>query len=313
MVGDDAAIRKGTAGEQVIITTDLAIEEVHFSLRSMTLEEIGYRAMITNLSDCAAMGAVPDGALVDMVFPQKGADISRDVGEIYRGFSCACNEWNFPIVGGDLSGGPVWIIGITLLGRALRDERLLLRTGIRDGDTLWCTGIPGQSAAGLDALRRWGRSGVPGPYQALVERHIHPRPRIKTGRALASSSKVHAMMDLSDGLSKDCATLCFENRLGLVLNFDSSQPPSSMVQLSRELGIPYLDWMLHGGEEYELLFTSSPAYNPARIDADEGVCFVKLGTFTKKKSGFFLREGDGSLTEVEHRSWDHVREARDRK
>jgi thiamine-monophosphate kinase len=160
-IGDDAAVRVSReAGERLVITADVSVENVHFSTDTMTFEEIGYRSMVSNLSDCAAMGARPDGAVVQLVFPKKSinSDISVDkaIERIYAGFSKACKRWGFPIAGGDLSGGSVWTIGITLIGSAAPGQNLLKRTGIKEGDALWVTGRPGESAAGLAALTRWG-------------------------------------------------------------------------------------------------------------------------------------------------------------
>ena len=156
-LGDDAAIRRSERAERMILTTDIAVEDVHFTLSTMSLREMGFRTMVANVSDCAAMGAVPEAALVQLVFPRAAEDLKKNVAELYRGFAEACREWNFRLVGGDLAGGPVWTIGITLLGTAAPHGRLLKRKGISPGDRLWTSGFPGQSAAGLAALAEVGQ------------------------------------------------------------------------------------------------------------------------------------------------------------
>jgi len=300
MIGDDAAIRvcKKT-GERLIITTDISVENVHFSVDAMTFEEIGYRAMVSNLSDCAAMGAIPDSAVVQLVFPKNSADVNTAIEQIYTGFARACERWSFPIVGGDLSGGEVWTIGITLIGRIPPDGRALRRTGIVDGDVLWMTGCPGESAAGFAAMARWGRGNVPAQYQRFVEAHISPVPRIEEGLAFAACQSIHAMMDLSDGLSKDVGTLCFDNNIGFLFE-DELSPSTEMINLAGDIRCDWKDWFYHGGEEYELLIACEPSTDPRKIINNENM--IRLGHFTSKMPGMFI-----GTDELISKSWDHCK------
>ena len=311
-IGDDAAVRiSKTVGERLIITTDISVENVHFSLSTMTLEEAACRAMASNLSDCAAMGALPDSALVQLVFPRDCTDIADSIEKIYVGFARACERWKFPIVGGDLSGGAVWTLGITLIGVIPPDSRALRRTGITDGDALWVTGMPGESAAGLAALGRWGRGDAPLRCKKFIDAHISPTPRIDEGVALAACPSVRAMMDLSDGLSKDVGTLCFDNELGFI--FDSGLLPSSeMLNLADELNRDWKKWFYHGGEEYELLFACAPSFDPRGVisninDNNTAQNLIKLGHFTSKFSNMRIQREDGTTEELESSSWDHIK------
>jgi thiamine-monophosphate kinase len=299
-IGDDAAVRVNkTAGERLIVTADVSVENVHFSVDTMTFEEIGYRAMVSNLSDCAAMGATPDSAVVQLVFPKNRAGVNAAIEKIYTGFARACARWDFPIVGGDLSGGGVWTIGITLLGAVSPEDRILKRTGIVDGDVLWMTGTPGMSAAGLAALTRWGRDKVPPPYQRLISAHTAPVPKIGEGRMFAACQSVHAMMDLSDGLSKDVGTLCHDNNLAFIFD-DGLSPAAEMINLADETGCGWKDWFYHGGEEYELLVACAPSTDPRGIINSENV--TRLGHFTAGQPKMFI--GTGELTS---KSWDHCK------
>jgi thiamine-monophosphate kinase len=308
-IGDDAAIRVSrTAGERLIITADVSVENVHFSTDTMTFEEIGYRSMVSNLSDCAAMGAAPDGAVVQLVFPKinvnNNISIDNAIEQIYTGFSKACKRWDFPIIGGDLSGGAVWTVGITLIGSAPPGHNLLKRTGIADGDALWVTGLPGESAAGFAAITRWGRAGVPPKYKRFVDAHVTPEPAINEGLALAAAPSVHAMMDLSDGLSKDIATLCFDNNLGFIFDTDViKNVPSDMIDLANNLQADYRDWFYHGGEEYELLFACDSSIN---ICIDNKPNLIRLGHFTSKHRNVLIHGKNGELEELPMKSWDHA-------
>ena len=251
-LGDDAAIRLCRSNERMVVTADISVENVHFTTDSMSFAEIGFRTMASNVSDCAAMAAQPEAAIVQLVFP-KEPTAARKTEALYRGFAEACRKWNFRLVGGDLSAGPCWTIGITLIGTVPKGCRPVTRRGIVPGDTLWLSGFPGRSAAGFAALRAFGRKSVPARYRSLLLQHIRPEPPVELGLALGRDPAVHAMMDLSDGISKDAATLCFENRLGLELSLDNLTPPDDLAALSDELGTPWQEWVLHGGEEYELL------------------------------------------------------------
>jgi thiamine-monophosphate kinase len=270
----------------------------------MSLEEIGYRAMVSNISDCAAMGAKADSALVQVTFPADN-ELVQKIGEMYKGFARACSRWHFPVVGGDLSKGDTWVIGITLVGKTVVPDRVLKRKGARDGDYLWLTGFPGRSGAGLEVLSRFGRAHAPNPFKKLIEWHIEPVPRIEAGLILAQDNSVHAMMDLSDGLSKDCRTLCYENALGIELSIDASLAPESMVQLSDQTGIALGEWILHGGEDYELLFAASSSFDPRTIPPEYCNGLMCIGQFTGRHNDLKI-ENCGRLEHVSRGSWDHL-------
>lgn len=305
-IGDDAAVRCTQGTEKLVLTTDVSVEDVHFSLKTMSLQEAAYRTMVSNISDCAAMGARPDSALVQLVFPEKSEELKEKILSVYRGFSQACCRWQFPIVGGDLSAGKQWVFGITLLGRVSEGQRILQRKGARAGDNLWVSGFPGRSAAGFEALKRWGRENVPSRFNELVINHVKPVPRVEAALILAADPQVHAMMDLSDGLSKDCRTLSYENELGIILKYDTLQIPKAMVQLSEEVGIGVQDWFLNGGEDYELLFAASGEFNPLSIAPQHSGGLFCIGRFTDDREGLFL-EKDSLISEVVGCGWDHFR------
>lgn len=296
-IGDDAAVRRGQSDERLIITTDTSVENVHFSLHFGSLREAATKAMVTNISDCAAMGATPDSAFVNLVFPKTAQ--TRHFEQIYRGFADACSRYGGSICGGDLSGGPCWMMAITLVGSLPGGQRPLMRSGIKAGDRLWCTGLPGRSAAGLQALQHFGRKQLPTRYRPLMRAHLSPQPRVAQGLLLSAQPEVHAAMDLSDGISKDGATLCYEN--GLSLTIKLPQPSRAMVQLAGELSVPWREWMLHGGEDYELLFAAAATFNPVQ----HGIEALPLGSFEAGPPGLFV-EHNGQREPLACKSWDHL-------
>lgn len=305
-VGDDAALRRCGAHEQLIITGDTLVEHVHFSLDYMSLKEVGYKALAANLSDCAAMGAVPDAALVQVVFPKSERTVTHAMKSLYAGMHKACKEWDFPLVGGDVSQGPCWIIAVSLTGRKDEKARILTRTGARVGNTLWVTGMPGRSAAGLTVLKKWGRRQYPGEYRDLVRAHVAPRPRINAGLKLAEDSSVHAVIDLSDGIAKECYTLCYENRVGMELYFSHIGDVSSLEKLAQRVKRSWHEWFLYGGEDYELLFTASKQFDPACYTTD-GIQVYEIGTVTDTLNTVMVFDANGHAMRVEKKAWDHVK------
>jgi thiamine-monophosphate kinase len=301
-IGDDAAVRAGT-GEMLALTADSQIEGTHFSLSAMNLTEVGYRAMAVNLSDCAAMGAMPDGALVQVVVPRDVEQPAIPIKRLYRGISRACERWAFPVVGGDIARGPCWMIAVTLLGRIAATIEPRRRVGARSGDELWVTGRPGESAAGRRVLQRWPRRRVPRRYRGLVARHIAPCPRLEAGEALAADDRVHTVIDVSDGISKEVHTLAFENGLGIELYADALPRSRPLQALASELAVDPVDWIMHGGEDYELLFAAAPGYAPSPAMP---LPLSRIGRFIDGTVRVVLRERGSKGRRVANRGWDHA-------
>ena len=310
-IGDDAAIRVCGAREKLIFTADTFVQNVHFNLAYMTFEEVGYKAMVINLSDVAAMAAAPDGALVQVIFPENCGigEILADMKKLYKGFNEACKNWDFPIIGGNLSKGPCWMIDITLIGKVEKRARFLLRTGAKDGDGLWVSGCPGEAGAGLAALRTWGRRRVPAQYNSLVMRHVRPCPRIELGLALGKAPGVHALIDISDGVSKECRTLAYENKLGILLDDEPGCVSCPTRQLAKRLRKDWRGWYLHGGEDYELLFAAAKAFDPSKLIAKTGIPITRIGTFSRSFKGVCVRRNSGKIAPLKQGGWDHLRKA----
>ena len=304
-IGDDAAIRQ-SGSEKLILTADSMVENVHFSYEHMSCSEVGYKALAANLSDCAAMGAMPDSALVQIIFPERATDVQRRIRQIYRGFNGLCRSWNFPIVGGNLSSGPCWVINITLIGRISGRNKPLKRTGIRPGDFLFVSGYPGESGAGLDALNFFGRKKLPREFRPLQKRHIQPVPRIELGKRLGRSRHVHACIDISDGLSKEARILSHENHCAVEIDERLIPLSKSLIKLGRSLGKNPLDWCLHGGEDYELLFAASPAINSDSLCRNGEIRLTRIGRCIKGAPAVVLKKNDGNILPVRQKAWDHL-------
>ncbi|MCU1227540.1 MAG: thiamine-monophosphate kinase [Acidobacteria bacterium] len=249
--GDDAAI----IGNQVI-TTDMLIEEVDFT-RAIPQRFIARKSLAVNLSDLAAMGATPSHAVVAL-----GAPDWVDVDAFLDAIAESANEHRIEIVGGDLSRAEKFVISITAIGTT---DRPLLRSGARAGDRIYVSRPIGGSASGLALLRRGWSLDPPSTLAytqrefaaSAIRRHIDPEPELALGIALGAIAEVTACIDISDGLSTDLHNLCEASNCGAEIERERIPLFPDLLGSGTALGIRAQDVVLHGGEEYALLFTSS--------------------------------------------------------
>jgi thiamine-monophosphate kinase len=246
-IGDDAAVLP----PDLVWTCDLLVEDVHFRRHTTSFDDLGWKALAVNVSDVAAMGAVPLGALVGLVV---GEGVSaEDVEELYRGLAACATAYGCPVVGGDVSRGPDLSLAVTALGRT---PTPVLRSGAGAGDVLAVTGPLGGSGAGWHLLE--GRAALPADVAAHVAaRHRRPRPRLAESRTLAAS--VHAMLDVSDGIASDALRLAESSGLAVVVDLDALPLDRGVAEVAAALGLEPGVLAATGGEDYELLVALDPA------------------------------------------------------
>ncbi len=209
-LGDDGAVIKPYSGRLLILTTDTLVEGIHFDLNYCSFEEVGWKAMVANLSDIAAMGGLPRYALVTVGLP-KSIQI-EDVLSIYKGASRIGREHDCKIIGGDTILVPDNLfVSIALLGE-VEKKFLLTRSGAKRGDLICVTGKLGEAQAGLEFLKKYGRQKL-----SWVRKHLRPSPRIREARILVSNLKINSMIDISDGLSSELFHLSETNKLGVII------------------------------------------------------------------------------------------------
>lgn len=256
-IGDDCAIFRPRPGEDLVFTTDLTIQGRHFEFDSHTASEVGHLALARSLSDLAAMGAEPAFCLVSLALP---IELSTTwLKRFYAGLLAIARESDIALAGGDLSRFNQVVVDVMCCGRVPRGKALT-RFGAKPGDVIYVTGSLGASALGLQT-----RAG------AAWRRHLRPQPRIAAGIALRKIPAT-AAMDLSDGLSLDLHRLCLESRISAQL--DEAIPVAAGATLEQAL---------HGGEDYELLFTASPQSRvPSRIDE---LSITRIGEIRRGKPG----------------------------
>jgi thiamine-monophosphate kinase len=242
-IGDDAAVLASVPGE-TLLSTDAAVWGVHLDPSLFPLEDLGFKAVATALSDLAAMGGRPRAAVVAVASPP-----GTDLEELHRGIADAAAMMNCPVVGGDLTRAHDVIVVVTVLGEC-PSRGAVLRSGARPGDELLVTGPLGRGAAGL----RRRRDGAPLDDE-LVVAHRRPWPRIDEGVA-ARSSGAHAMMDLSDGLALDLHRMADASRVGFELE---AIPVADGATFEEAVG---------GGEDYELVIATGDAARLRMIFTD---------------------------------------------
>jgi len=310
--GDDCAILDLPGPDLLLLTCDSQVEGVHFSLETASAEQIGRKALAINLSDIAAMGGEPRYALISLILPRQLSFTLLD--GIYAGLRQEAERYSTAIVGGNVSGagkGEQFIIDITLVGTVERNHALV-RSNARVGDVLCVTGTPGNSAAGFYTLLHADQHY---PQEALAyvqERHRTPQPRIHEGRILSQFGPdiVTAMLDISDGLSGDLGHICERSGVGARIELAHLPLSPQMLLIASQAGRDPLAWALHGGEEYELLFTVSPGYEHTvskAVLAATGTPVTKIGQIRPPDEGVKVVYPDGRLEGLQAQSWDHFR------
>jgi thiamine-monophosphate kinase len=302
-LGDDAAVLDAPADRQIVVTTDMLIERVHFRRDWSDPYSIGWKAAAVNLSDIAAMGADPTFAFVSLGIPPDEPVESLD--RLYDGFSDCLNRYGARLAGGDTNASPdVLVLSVTLLGSIPKSEALT-RSGARPGDILLVTGTLGNSAGGLALLTEHGFPRAEKISQTLVQAHRRPQPRIFAGRAAAATHKVRAAMDLSDGLAGDVRKLCAASGVGA--RIETAQLPISdeLRQAAESLGADPVHLALEGGEDYELLLAVPPGDVEAVKQALEaaGVSVSAIGEIIK--GGQHIVTPDGAEMDDAALGWDH--------
>jgi len=245
-LGDDCAVLGHTASEDLLVTVDMMVEGTHFRTDWSSPHDIGWKAMESNVSDIASMGGVPRFAFVSLCL-RKDATVEF-VDELYRGLNDSCARTGVHILGGDTTSGELCAINVALLGTVEKDGARL-RSWAKRGDIVGVTGDLGKSEAGLLALMK--------EAEFDSSAHLAPVSRPEWGRKLRPL--VNSMMDVSDGLAGDVAHICEESKVGVEIEGERVPISSQTRGLATRLGADPLEWALHGGEDYELLFTCDRA------------------------------------------------------
>jgi thiamine-monophosphate kinase len=298
-IGDDCAVLRLPArqGKQadVLVTTDFTLEGIHFRRDWHSPESVGHRCLARGLSDIAAMGGEPVAVFLSLALPR---DLPQSwVGRFMRSLISLAERYGVSLAGGDTAESPNGILAdIIVVGSAPKDKALL-RTGARPGDLIYVSGELGGSAAAVAEMRKQPRRKL---NRRDYPRHFFPEPRLELGRILREKGLTSAMIDTSDGLSTDLAHTCEESGVGAEIQAELI-PRARVGKPSREVDLPFA---LHGGEDYELLFTVPRGRRiPSRI---AGIPLTQIGEITRIRR-IFLFDQRGVGHKLEPRGWEHFR------
>jgi thiamine-monophosphate kinase len=286
-IGDDAAVLTPKRGEELVVTTDALVEDVHFRWRTSDPRSLGHKALAVNLSDVGAMGARPLGFLLTLGLP---GDVSGSrLDGFFEGLLALARASRCPLVGGDITRSSEFLASITALGAVPRG-RALLRSGARAGDRLFVTGELGGAAAGLRLLER-GRVRSPAE-RALARRQIAPRPPFAVGPRLVRLRLVRAAIDVSDGLAQDLGHLARASGVGARVELERLPLARGLTRAAAKLGVDPLELALAGGEDYELLFAAPAGAPSAAVLSRRLQCRVtEIGAITARHRLVFTRAG----------------------
>ena len=304
-IGDDCAVLRPAAGHDLLVTTDTQEEGVHFRRDWSTSADIGWRCLAVNVSDIAAMGGEPLGAVVALSLPET-LEVAF-VEAMYDGISALAADYECPIVGGNISKSTGRLsVTITVLGSTPRDGALC-RTSARAGDDIWVTGDLGGAKAGLEALLH--PQAVAGlPTGEVLMRYRRPRPRLYEALYLRRQG-TRSQIDLSDGLSADLAHVCEASGVAARLLADRIPISAETRRVAAALGQDALTLALHGGEDFELCLTAAPgtAHELEQGFRDRFDCaLTRIGTI-RAGNGVTLLHPDGRDEVLTPGGYDHFR------
>ena len=304
-IGDDCAVLRPADGQDLLVTTDTQEEGVHFRRDWSTAEDIGWRCLAVNVSDIAAMGGEPLGAVVALSLPETLT--AAFVEAMYDGMNALAADYDCPIVGGNISKSAERLsVTITVLGSAPRGGALC-RTSARAGDDIWVTGDLGAAKAGLEALMR--PQAVAGLATGEVSmRYRRPRPRLREGLYLRQQG-THSQIDLSDGLSSDLMHVCEASGVAARLFADRIPVSAETRRVAAALGQDALAMALHGGEDFELCLTAAPGAAEALVRGfrDRFDCPLSRIGALRAGAGITLLRPDGSEAKLAPGGYDHFR------
>jgi thiamine-monophosphate kinase len=290
-IGDDCSILRIPAGHEALVTTDFSLEGVHFRREWHPPRSVGHRCLARGLSDIAAMGGEPLAAFLSLALPAKLPQ--KWVDDFTTGLLALATQFGVVLAGGDTASSPAGILADIMVVGSVPKGKAIMRSGARPGDLLYVTGALGGAAAALDLLY----AGIK-VKPAFSPPHFFPEPRIEAARVLREKKIARSMIDISDGLSTDLSHICDESGVGAEI-YETEIPRATVGAPPRMVEHKFA---LHGGDDYELLFTASPTTRvPRKIG---GVMISRIGEITKKK-GMRLVLSDGRSAELKPHGWQH--------
>jgi thiamine-monophosphate kinase len=302
-IGDDAALVSGTPGYEMVLTCDWFIEGTHFLPDRHAAGAVGWKCLARAVSDIAAMGAVPRCFLLSLALPRELAGSWLD--EFLVGLRRAARRFGCSLAGGDTTERSEILINVTVVGE-VRRGREVRRSWARPGDLIYVSGRLGEAELGLRLLCEWKR--LSSSRDARLRKHLYPEPRLGLGRWLSEKRVASAMMDLSDGLSSDLRRLCEASGVGALVG-SNQLPAVKLAKAEQNGGLDPLQMALHGGDDYELLFTVPKSKAKRLPRSVGGVPITRIGEITRARE-VMVSDGDGEPRILEAAGWDTFRNSK---
>ena len=307
-IGDDASVLDVGPRKQIVTTTDMLVEGVHFLRDSIEPFDLGFKSHAVNLSDIAAMGAAPAQSFPSFGLPP---DMEVETIDTFLDGFMEVGE-GVPLSGGDTVSSPEgWLISVTVIGTAPAG-RVLRRDAAVPGETIWLCGPVGDSAAGLSILLGQTTKVDEQGAQFLIKSHNRPLPQVRMGRILLEAGISNCAIDVSDGLLQDLGHICERSKLGAELELESIPLSSPIKELATANGLDPYRWVLRGGEDYSLLFTVKPENEKKLFSVleKEEIAAVPIGRTVPGKGIVVSRNGSPMETGPDG-GFDHFRKGRE--
>ncbi len=307
-IGDDAAVFTAGDDNSFVVTSDMLIEGVHFDFSFVPMNHLGFKAISSNVSDITAMNALPAYATVSVGIPSR---VSVEmVEDFYRGIRKACDAYGMTVVGGDVSAARQFTISIAVVGKA--ETRLLsFRRGAQAGDLICLTNDVGAAYAGLKvlieqqrAMQEEGDSFVPDieSHRGVINRQLMPTARVDVVKDWrARNVRPNALIDISDGLASEVHHLARNSQLGALVELSAVPVRTETANVAEKYGDDLAEYVLYGGEDYELMFS----IYPDDLDKLDPETTLVVGTFTAANEGIRLRLPNSEVVPLEAKGFTH--------
>lgn len=306
-IGDDTAIVRATSGQEWLFAMDTMVEEVHFLSETMSEQDIGYKALASNISDIAAMGGLPKFALVSVSIPPNWDQLRMK--KVFDGLYDCAARYGVAIVGGDTTAAPLHlVVSVTVIG-TVEAGRALRRSDAKPGQFVFLTGPTGLSAGGLHGLlpKSDGSRNKIRPPQRLINAHQRPSPSVKAGRLLIERGWGAALNDVSDGVASEAWEIAEASSVRVKLKEDQLPLSGELAAYASQCKINPLDWVLYGGEDYVLLGTADRRYEAAmkELFRSEGIPFFIIGEVEEGTPDVFLEASSGQGQSILKQGYNH--------
>ena len=298
-VGDDCLVTESFGKNLLLITTDTFVVGIHFKQEYFTFLQIGHRCMAASASDIAAMSGCPVYSLVSLSMPPD--ILFDDAVDLFNGLQNTAKNYDCPITGGETTSttGPVTIT-VTVIGKANRN-RVVLRSGAVNGDSIYVTGFIGDAMAGLMAFDRKEKK-----FDSLKNKFLFPEALITLSRALTESYRITSMIDISDGLATDIGNICHESCCGAEIYEELLPMSDDLRSITEKFGIDTTDFALSSGEDFELLFTSDDKTLSEKFQLMNHN-ITRIGTITESSHGIRLHRKNREVETVSSKGYEHFK------